>query len=201
MLDEIQAKVVLLGDSGSGKSSIINYYKTGGFNLELDSTIGASFYSHTITIGRKKLKLSIWDTAGQERYDSISSLYSRNSNAVILVADCTRGEISESFKKWYLKIVKEVLPESVLIFMAVNKVDLMENISGHDEILELAKKLKAKVYFTSAKNGSGINEMFQGICKGIIDSNIDLSTTGGNIILGNEKMNESKMMKNNKKCC
>lgn len=201
MLDEIQAKVVLLGDSGSGKSSIINYYKNGVFNIELDSTIGASFYSHTIKIGRKNLKLSIWDTAGQERYDSISSLYSRNSNAVILVADCTRGEISESLKKWYLKIVKEILPENVLIFLAVNKVDLMENVKGFEEVLELGKKLRAKVYFTSAKNGSGIHEMFQAICNGIIDSNIDLSTTGGKIVLGDEKMNESRMMKKNKKCC
>lgn len=200
MLDEIQAKVVLLGDSGSGKSSIISRYKNGTFNTELDSTIGASFYSHTIKVGRKSLKLSIWDTAGQERYDSISSLYSRNSNAVILVADSTREEISESLKKWYLKIVKEVLPENVLIFFAINKVDLLENVKGFDDVMELGKKLMAKVYFTSAKNGTGISEMFQAICQGIIDSNIDLSTTGGRIILGDEKVNVTKNKKD-KKCC
>lgn len=200
MLDEIQAKVVLLGDSGSGKSSIISRYKNGTFNTELDSTIGASFYSHTIKVGRKNLKLSIWDTAGQERYDSISSLYSRNSNAVVLVADSTREEISESLKKWYLKIVKEVLPENVLIFFAINKTDLLENVKGFDDVMELSKRLMAKVYFTSAKNGTGISEMFQAICQGIIDSNIDLSTTGGRIILSDEKASVNKTKKE-KKCC
>lgn len=198
-LDEVQAKVVLLGDSGSGKSSLINRYKNGTFSTEVDSTIGASFYSHSVHINGKTLKLSIWDTAGQERYDSISSLYSRNSHAVILVTDACKDDGASSIQKWYNKIVKEVLPEQVLIYIALNKCDIVGKEKDFNDIFQYAEGLKSKVFVTSAKDGTNVQELFGDICKSLIEMNVDFSSSNFKLLVSEKE--EGGVKKKKKKCC
>lgn len=198
-IEEVQAKIVLLGDSGSGKSSLINRYKNGHFSSEVDSTIGASFYSHSVQMKGKTLKLSIWDTAGQERYDSISSLYSRNSHAVILVSDACKEDGRASIEKWYNKIVKEILPEEVLVYIAINKTDLVSKEKKFEDISDFAKKVGSKVFFTSAKEGTNVGTLFGDICETLIQSNIDFSVSSFKIVLSEKEsiLNQKKK----KKCC
>ena len=92
-------KIVFLGDSGCGKSSILNHYISGSFNPSQDATIGASYYNRHIEQKGITYRLNFWDTAGQERFDSISSLYCRNSQGVILVSDvrssCSRSSLEK----------------------------------------------------------------------------------------------------------
>jgi small GTP-binding protein len=197
--EEVQAKIVLLGDSGSGKSSLINRYKNGVFSAEVDSTIGASFYSHSVKLNGKTLKLSIWDTAGQERYDSISSLYSRNSHAVILVTDACKEDGLSSIEKWYNKIVKEVLPEEVLVYIAINKCDLVPKEKVFTEISDYAKDIKSKVFLTSAKDGINVSSLFDDICNTLIQSNIDLSASSFKLVLTDKE--SAVIQKKKKKCC
>ncbi|OMJ72315.1 hypothetical protein SteCoe_29261 [Stentor coeruleus] len=161
--EEFQAKVVIVGDSGSGKSSIITRYINGTFDVRADCTIGASFYLHTIEYEKLILKLYIWDTAGQERYDSISALYSRNSKAVVLVADATHDNKVETLSKWYNKIVKDILGEEVLVFVAINKTDLTNGLDEFNDAKMFAESIKAPIFFTSAKNNLNITELFVNI--------------------------------------
>ena len=158
--EEIQVKVVLIGDVGSGKSSIIQRYKNKSFNYEIDSTVGASFYAHTFDLGGKILRMSIWDTAGQERYDSISTLYSRNSNAVIFVTDSSRSDQVDSLYKWYERIIKQVLSEDVPLFIAINKCDIENPEFNNEGVIGFAEKFNAKIFKTSAKDNINISELF-----------------------------------------
>ena len=198
-LDEFQAKVILLGDSDSGKSSLINQYKTGKFNSELESTISASFCSRSIKINGKKLNLSIWDTAGQERFGSISSLYSRNSNAVILVTDACKDDGFASIDKWYNKTVKNVLPEQVLIYIAINKCDIVSKEKDFNDILLYAQSLRAKVFVTSAKDGTNVQELFAYICASLMSASIDLSSRSFKLALTENEGGEAKRKES--KCC
>ncbi|OMJ92155.1 hypothetical protein SteCoe_5144 [Stentor coeruleus] len=173
--EDIQAKIVVIGDSGSGKSSIISRYKNGTFNTEADSTIGASFYLHTTEINSRILKLSIWDTAGQERYDSISALYSRNSQVVILVTDATRDDKVESLMKWYNKIVKQLLNDEVLVFVAVNKIDLATVLYEFADVKKFADSIGAPMFLTSAKDDLNVTELFLSIANSIVDKSFETS--------------------------
>ncbi|OMJ93278.1 hypothetical protein SteCoe_3736 [Stentor coeruleus] len=196
--EEIQAKIVVVGDSGSGKSSIITRYKNGTFDVKADCTIGASFYLHTFEYEKFTLKLYIWDTAGQERYDSISALYSRNSQAVILVADSTRTNKVETLSRWYNKIVKDILGEEVLVFIAINKIDLKNDFSEFDDVKKFAESINAPMFLTSAKDDLNITEMFLSISNALIRK-YQSSSNSNFVIKG--RVSLSCPSKKRKKCC
>ncbi|OMJ66632.1 hypothetical protein SteCoe_36455 [Stentor coeruleus] len=197
--EEIQAKIVVVGDSGSGKSSIISRYKNGTFNTDSDSTIGASFYLHTIEINSHILKLSIWDTAGQERYDSISTLYSRNSQAVILVADATRDDKVESLMKWYNKIVKQLLNDEVLVFVAVNKIDLTTVLYEFADVKIFADSVGATMFLTSAKDDLNITELFLSVGNAIVHKSFE--TSNDSFRLTKSVVSLNNPVEKKKKCC
>lgn len=199
-MNEVQAKVVLVGDSGCGKSSIIYRYKTGNFNTEQDSTIGASFYEHLLDIGNKFIRLSIWDTAGQERYDSISSLYSRNSSAVIIVCDAARENPIESIKKWHEKIVKQILADDVAVCIAINKFDLVTKDSDFFEIEDFASHISATVFKTSAKENTNIDELFLKISNMVLEQKQNLVKSS--FTLSEVRSTKSELnISNHKSCC
>jgi small GTP-binding protein len=88
---DFQLKIVLVGDSGVGKSNIISKFTKNEFNLESKTTIGVEFASKVVTIEDKSIKVQIWDTAGQERYRSMASAYYRGAVGALLVYDITRA--------------------------------------------------------------------------------------------------------------
>ena len=94
-----EVKVVLLGDSGVGKSSLVLRFVTNSFKPYSESTIGASFTTKLITLEEKSIKYQIWDTAGQEKYHSLAPMYYRGAAAAIIVYDITRL-VSISFTIW-----------------------------------------------------------------------------------------------------
>ena len=196
--EEIQAKGVLIGDAGCGKSSIIHRYKNGSFNSDIDSTIGASFYAHSIELKGKSIRISIWDTAGQERYDSISSLYSRNSNAVILVADSTRIDQVYSLQRWHDKIVKQVLTEDVKVYIAVNKVDIENPEFNYKGVNDFAEEVHAQVFKTSAKENRNINELFASVAEALIVTKNECSKKS--LTISKEKIIDKKNTQK-KGCC
>ena len=101
-------KIVLLGESGVGKTSIISRYTTGQFNELCQSTNGASYSSKTIKLRKlkKNLKLDIWDTAGQEKYRSLTKFYYKDAAIAILVFDVTRKDSYEEIKNYWLNQIK-----------------------------------------------------------------------------------------------
>ncbi|KAL6928407.1 hypothetical protein ACO0SA_003146 [Hanseniaspora valbyensis] len=171
----IQFKLVLLGDSSVGKSSIVTRFVKDQFDLNKESTIGAAFLSQTIKLldgdsGEEvAIKFEIWDTAGQERYKSLAPMYYRNSNAAIVVYDlCDANSLSKAVK--WVNELKEKLGEDndCIISLIGNKLDItLEDESkraisfkeGEDFAIENG------LYFheVSAKDNIGIKDIFQEI--------------------------------------
>ena len=122
---ELHYKVVLLGDSGVGKSNIISRFTKNEFNMESKTTIGVEFATKTIEVNGKLVKIQIWDTAGQERYRSMASAYYRGASGALLVYDITRATSFENLQKW-LRELKNFAVEDITCLMVGNKCDLRQ---------------------------------------------------------------------------
>ena len=151
-------KIILLGDSGVGKSSIIKRYFEDKFDPFLNVTFGSNFLEKVTTIKGKKVKLEIWDTAGQEEFRSVTKIFVKNAKIVILVYNVTVKENFENLNYWYDFIQKEI-GDSIIYGLAGNKTDLIfengfrEEVSP-DEGKEYAKKINATFSLMSAKESA-----------------------------------------------
>eukprot|EP00249_Psilotum_nudum_P005922 c19326_g1_i1 orf=642-1295(-) len=116
-------KVVLIGDSGVGKSNLLSRFTRNEFSLESKSTIGVEFATRSITVDGKKIKAQIWDTAGQERYRAITSAYYRGAVGALLVYDITRHVTFENVERW-LKELKDHTDSNIVVMLVGNKSDL-----------------------------------------------------------------------------
>ena len=155
----IHSKVVLLGNSSTGKSSILIRYDTQQFISTQDPTIGASFVSKKVRINDGyDVQLDIWDTAGQERYRSLLPMYYRGASAVIIVFDITDETSLKSVKNWHEEFISHN-DNNALVMIVGNKSDF-ENKCDLDTIQNYAMD-KGLVYIsTSAKTGHNINDLF-----------------------------------------
>ncbi|CAA7014882.1 unnamed protein product [Microthlaspi erraticum] len=116
-------KVVLIGDSGVGKSNLLSRFTKNEFNLESKSTIGVEFATRTLKVDGKVVKAQIWDTAGQERYRAITSAYYRGAVGALLVYDVTRRATFENVDRW-LKELKNHTDPNIVVMLVGNKSDL-----------------------------------------------------------------------------
>ena len=166
-IEEVNFKVVLLGEAGVGKTSIISQFIEQIFEEDLQSSTGGSYSSKTLTFNNgKNIKLEIWDTAGQERYRALSKLFYNNAYAAILVYDITKKSTYDEIKNYWILQIKESAPKEIIISIAANKADLLEKEQvNEDEARQFAEDNGALFFSTSAKNSLGINEMFEEIGK------------------------------------
>ena len=156
-------KVVLLGDSGVGKTCIIARYISGSFDKNSSTTNGASFCSKNVRFDQlgKNLLLDIWDTAGQEKYKALTKFFYKDAAVCILVYDVTRKESFESLKDYWYSQLKENSEPDIVLGVAGNKCDLYEYEEvKEDEAREWAKGIGAVFELTSAQNNTGINDLF-----------------------------------------
>ena len=162
-----QFKVVLLGESGVGKTSIISQFTKSTFKDDFETSTGGSFSSKLFTYNDGKiLKFEIWDTAGQERYRALTKMFYKETNAVILVYDITRKKSFEELQKYWIEQIKECAPENIILAIVANKSDLCENEEVDEEIARsYAQELNALFCTTSAKSSFGINDLFLQIAK------------------------------------
>lgn len=116
-------KVVLIGDSGVGKSNLLSRFTRNEFSLESKSTIGVEFATRSIRVDEKVVKAQIWDTAGQERYRAITSAYYRGAVGALLVYDVTRHMTFENVERW-LKELRDHTDSNIVIMLVGNKADL-----------------------------------------------------------------------------
>lgn len=116
-------KVVLIGDSGVGKSNLLSRFTRNEFSQESKSTIGVEFATRTIQVDDKVVKAQIWDTAGQERYRAITSAYYRGAVGALLVYDVTRHVTYENVERW-LKELRDHTDVNIVIMLVGNKADL-----------------------------------------------------------------------------
>ncbi|KAL4290088.1 hypothetical protein GQ457_14G009530 [Hibiscus cannabinus] len=126
-------KVVLIGDSGVGKSNLLSRFTKNEFSLESKSTIGVEFATRSIRVDDKVIKAQIWDTAGQERYRAITSAYYRGAVGALLVYDVTRHVTFENVDRW-LKELRGHTDANIVIMLVGNKADLrhLRAVSAED---------------------------------------------------------------------
>ena len=173
-------KVVLLGDSGVGKTSIVCRYIKNTFDNQLLSTAGVCFFSKNIVLPEIKqsckldviifiliiLNIQIWDTAGQERYKAITKIYYQKSDAIIFIYDITSIESFEALKKTYNEVKQTIDIAKINIFIVGNKNDLYLNQQVKKELaLEYAKSINAHHRIVSALNDEGIKELFEAVAE------------------------------------
>jgi len=160
-----EVKVVLLGDTGVGKSSLVLRFVTNNFRPYSESTIGASFMSKMIMVDDTPIKYQIWDTAGQEKYHSLAPMYYRGAAAAIVVYDITRKQSLATLKNW-VKELKQLGPDDIVIAIAGNKSDL----EGKREVpatqaKAYADEIGALFIETSAKEDTNVSDLFISISK------------------------------------
>ncbi|KAJ6238823.1 ras and ef-hand domain-containing protein [Anaeramoeba flamelloides] len=161
MSDEfsLKFKVVLLGQSAVGKTSICIRFCQNEFSLNQEPTIGAAFQNCVIDLGDNQVTLQIWDTAGQERYNSLTSMYYRGAKGAIIVYDVTNYDTYEGAKDW-IKEIREQGSSSLKIMLVGNKTDLKNHSVDRTKVLEYCKKHNLLFSEVSAKYGIGIEDLF-----------------------------------------
>ena len=165
--EEHNFKVVLVGEAGVGKTSIISQFIDQVFEEELQTSTGGSFSSKEIFFDNgKSLKLEIWDTAGQERYRSLTKIFYKNSSCAILVYDITKKQTFDELKNYWIGQIKESAPKDIMLAIVGNKEDLLDKEQvDENEARDFAKENNALFFSTSAKNSNAINQLFIDIGK------------------------------------
>eukprot|EP00168_Porphyra_purpurea_P012281 TRINITY_DN321_c0_g1_i3.p1 TRINITY_DN321_c0_g1~~TRINITY_DN321_c0_g1_i3.p1 ORF type:complete len:205 (+),score=36.65 TRINITY_DN321_c0_g1_i3:541-1155(+) len=153
-------KVVLIGDSGVGKSNLLSRFTRNEFNLESKSTIGVEFATRSIQTEGKTIKAQIWDTAGQERYRAITSAYYRGAVGALLVYDITKRLTFEGIERWLKELTDNADP-NIVIALVGNKADLQHlRAVTADDGTALSAKHQVSFIETSALDGSNVEEAF-----------------------------------------
>ncbi|KYO43392.1 ras-related protein Rab-35 isoform X1 [Alligator mississippiensis] len=155
-------KLLLIGDSGVGKSSLLLRFADNTFSSSFVTTIGVDFRVRTVVLGGLRLRLQVWDTAGQERFRTITSTYYRNAHGVIVVYDVTNPDSFVSVKRWMHEIAENC--DSVCKVLVGNKV---EDPSHRQVPAADARRFSAQLglrhFETSAKDNINVEEMFAAV--------------------------------------
>ncbi|KAK8605036.1 hypothetical protein V6N13_082495 [Hibiscus sabdariffa] len=154
-------KIVLIGDSGVGKSNILSRFTRNEFCLESKSTIGVEFATRTLQVEGKTVKAQIWDTAGQERYRAITSAYYRGAVGALLVYDITKRQTFDNVQRW-LRELRDHADSNIVVMMVGNKSDLNHlRAVSEDDGHGLAEKEGLSFLETSALEATNIEKAFQ----------------------------------------
>jgi len=197
--NEFDVKLVLLGNSGVGKTSLVLRYVQGTYTLEQSSTIGASFMTKRMQVEDQKLKLQIWDTAGQERFRSMTPMYYRGSNCAILVYDITSEESFENVKDWVSELSSNIRTDIVIVVCG-NKCDLeSQRVVSSSKAKEYASSINAIFIETSAKDNERIDELFTEICTRLIEKRKQGATMSPKTT--NNAVDVSPKSRKRERCC
>mmetsp|Transcript_395 Transcript_395/g.423 ORF Transcript_395/g.423 Transcript_395/m.423 type:complete len:207 (-) Transcript_395:34-654(-) len=153
-------KLLLIGDSGVGKSSLLLRFADNSYSESFIATIGVDFKIKTVEVENKVVKLQIWDTAGQEKFRTITSSYYRGAHGIIVVYDVTNRESFENVKNWMNEITRYA-SENVNRLLVGNKSDLEgKKAVTYDEGKELADSMGINFIETSAKTSANVEQSF-----------------------------------------
>ncbi|KAI8867611.1 small GTPase [Ramicandelaber brevisporus] len=154
-------KIVLIGDSGVGKSNLLGRYTRGDFDLESKSTIGVEFATRSVVVDGKTIKAQVWDTAGQERYRSITSAYYRGAVGALLVYDISKASTFQNVSRW-LKELQDHADSNIVISLVGNKSDLrhLRAVTTEDGKAFAMEKGMSFIE-TSALDATNVEQAFQ----------------------------------------
>ncbi|XP_025081957.1 ras-related protein Rab-37-like isoform X1 [Pomacea canaliculata] len=164
--DGEERKVMLIGDSGVGKTCLLVRFKDGTFlSGSFISTVGIDFRNKVVEVDGAKVKLQIWDTAGQERFRSITHAYYRDAHALLLLYDVTNKTSFDNIRAWLAEI-NEYAQEDVVIMLLGNKCDASsERVIRKEEGERLAREYGVAFMETSAKTGVNVDLAFMAVAR------------------------------------
>ena len=196
---EFQIKIVIIGDSGVGKTNFIFRFAENSFSDMHVSTVGLDYKSKIIILpsSKKRVRIQIWDTAGQERYMAVNKNTLQKVQGIIIMYDLTNRKSFENLERWF-NIVSQNFPGKT-VFLVGNKLDLSDDkrIVTVEEGQKLAEENNMKFYEGSGQNGENVEEIFIQMAEKVYE----------NIINDKDSFqsSSSKLNKNNqkkkKKCC
>ena len=168
-------KITLIGNSGVGKTSIINQYIDQTFDEANAATIGANYSEKVITKNNKEYELNIWDTAGQEKFHSVGKHFYKDAYIVCLVYDITSQDSLEQLETIWYPDIKKYGEKYTILAVVGNKSDLYENDNLADEnhAKEFAQSINAIFMLTSAKTGDGIEKLFDTLVDKFLSSDFN----------------------------
>uniref|UniRef100_A0ABM5EZ73 small monomeric GTPase n=2 Tax=Pogona vitticeps TaxID=103695 RepID=A0ABM5EZ73_9SAUR len=163
---DVAFKVMLIGDSGVGKTCLLVRFKDGAFLAgTFISTVGIDFRNKVLNVDGVKVKLQIWDTAGQERFRSVTHAYYRDAHALLLLYDVTNRASFDNIQAWLTEI-NEYAKQDVVLMLLGNKVDsTQERVVKREDGEKLAKEYGVPFMETSAKSGLNVDLAFTAIAK------------------------------------
>lgn len=205
-----QFKLVLLGESAVGKSSIVHRFVKNTFDDMRESTIGAAFLTQTITLDdlNTTIKFEIWDTAGQERYKSLAPMYYRNANAALCVYDITSQSSFQKAQDW-IKELKRQAPDGIVIGLVGNKADMEDDRQVQaldvEEYIQIMSQDLAKVIYAecSAKTGDGVLDIFKKIGEALPVAEATSARLGAGVGAGGVDLSRSRTLQpaQSSSCC
>lgn len=167
-------KLLLVGDSGVGKSCLLLRFVEDKFNPSFITTIGIDFKIRTIESKGKKVKLQVWDTAGQERFRTITTAYYRGAMGIVLIYDVTDARTFENVENWF-ETVTQHANEDAQIFLVGNKCDDEENRQvSREQGQQLATRLGLSFLEASAKTNENVDAIFYELAAFIQDKQVDV---------------------------
>eukprot|EP01083_Nonionella_stella_P002192 6316_1 len=163
---KVLVKIIIIGESGVGKTALLHQYVTGKFIQEHKSTIGADFHTSELNIDQKTITLQIWDTAGQERFQSLGNAFYRGADACILVYDITEAKSFEQIEDWKQKFINQAgidAPREYPFLLLANKLDLQNRVVSREQGQNYANENSMHFYETSALSGENIEDAIKNI--------------------------------------
>ena len=221
--DLIKLKLIVVGNQGTGKSSILNRFVNETFDENYQATIGLDFHSKNITIHDQDVRLIIYDTAGQEKFRSLIPMYIREAQIILFIYDISDKDSFDSIPKW-IQQVNDVINKEVVFVLIGNKIDLESNRKvTFEEGKKLAEKTNYIFQEVSAKTGQNFENLFEvQIFEAVYNKfkkEFDKREEGGeeqlnyetnentngnnnkNIVIDNNINNNSQATKKKRKCC
>ncbi|CAK68330.1 unnamed protein product (macronuclear) [Paramecium tetraurelia] len=197
---DLLIKVLLIGNSGVGKTQILLRYTENQFKTSFLSTIGIDFKIKKISVDEKVIKMQIWDTAGQERYQTITQTYYKGAMGIILVFAVNDQESFRDIEKW-MNQIKLHASDNIIKVLIGNKTDLPDRCITYEDALNMAQQHNIPYFETSAKEGTNINQTFQQIAKLIKDQNERLPQQSDKAFNKLNPANQDQQKQDDSVCC
>ena len=198
----IDCKVVTLGEGRVGKTSLTLKFIKNEFHKDEISTVNANCLSSTVHVEKGSVLLNIWDTAGQERFRALAPNYYRQAKGAVVVYDITDRKSFDKVVSW-IKELRDQAEKDIVIVVAGNKSDMeRERQINRAEALEFCRKLQIRHFDTSAKTGTGVQEIFNDLASQIFELNKNIvprtnTRSKKKITVVRAKLNNNKK----DKCC
>ena len=196
--DCFHCRVVMIGNTEVGKTSIMNRLILGTFNSGEGATVGANYQLYIQEVNQHKIEIQIWDTAGQERYRGMTPMYFRGAHAAIIMYSLTDSDSFASIDTWVGSLRDNADP-NIIMFLVGNKQDLaaearvVTTASGEAK----AAEIKAEFAEVSAKTGYGVDDLFMNITRKYVEQTPDIEPVEDQTV----DLRKAKQKKDGKKCC